>query len=108
MATKAQLLAELDLLKQQMASRDDISESQSDARNKTAEQAADSENTVSEDSDPKSYLSKLLEEQGIDKDEIDALWSQLTGELGDLTREKPLLTTAAAFGVGFVLGRISK
>ncbi|MBV1926502.1 MAG: hypothetical protein KUG62_05045 [Rhodobacteraceae bacterium] len=103
MATKAQLLAELDLLKQQMASRDDISESQSDARNKTAEQAADSE-----DSDPKSYLSKLLEEQGIDKDEIDALWSQLTGELGDLTREKPLLTTAAAFGVGFVLGRISK
>lgn len=103
MATKAQLLAELDLLKQQMASRDDISESQSDARNKTAEQAADSE-----DSDPKSYLSKLLEEQGIDKDEIDALWSQLTGELGDLAREKPLLTTAAAFGVGFVLGRMSK
>ena len=103
MATKAQLLAELDLLKQQMASRDDISESQSGERNKTAEQAADSE-----DSDPKSYLSKLLEEQGIDKDEIDALWSQLTGELGDLTREKPLLTTAAAFGVGFVLGRMSK
>lgn len=103
MATKAQLMAELDLLKQQMASRDDISASQSKAGAKTVDEAGETEET-----DPKSYLGKLLEAQGIDKDEIDELWSQLTTELGDLTREKPILTAAAAFGVGFVLGRMSK
>lgn len=98
MATKAQLMAELDLLKQQMASRDD-----------TAPPAPETSKTDADtDNDPKSYLSTLLAAQGIDEGEIDALWSQLTGELGDLTREKPMLTAVAAFGIGFVLGRMSK
>ncbi len=101
MATKAQLMAELELLKQQMASRDDLASSK--MSNAKPDDVGDDQ-----DHDPKSYLSKMLEAHGVDKDEIDALWTQLTEELGDLTREKPLLTTAAAFGVGFILGRMSK
>lgn len=102
MATKAQLMAELELLKQQMVSRD-------------IDAGPDTENSETKDdvgddqpNDPKSYLGTLLESQGIDKDEVDAVWAQLTEELGDLTREKPVLTAAAALGIGFVLGRMSK
>ncbi|MFT5342468.1 MAG: hypothetical protein ACI9BH_001682 [Paracoccaceae bacterium] len=102
MATKAQLMVELDLLKQQMASRDDTS-----ARKAATEQPK-IEAETDDKTDPKSFLSTLLASHGIDETEIDALWAQLSGELGDLTREKPLLTVVAAFGIGFVTGRLSK
>lgn len=102
MATQAQLMAELELLKQQMANRDDaMADIAESAKPKvSAEPAADT--------DPKTYLSTLLASHGIDEHEIDAAWAQLTGELGDLSREKPLLTVVAAFGIGFLLGRMSK
>ena len=103
MATKAQLMAELELLKQQMASRDDMARSQTNAGDETANNM---DNT--QDSDPNSHLANLLESHGIDKNEIDALWTQLTEELGDLAREKPLLTATAAFAAGIALGRMSK
>lgn len=112
MATKAQLMAELDLLKQQMASRDDIPSSDPDpAKSETGTGSggnAGDETGEEAGNEAKSYLGSLLASQGIDDSEVEALWSQLTDELGDLTRDKPLLTALTALGIGFALGRLSK
>lgn len=56
----------------------------------------------------KATLADLLQAHGIDPAEPEALLRQLGGELADLPRSKPLLTVAAAFGLGFALGRMSK
>ncbi|GGH24070.1 hypothetical protein SAMN05444007_103449 [Cribrihabitans marinus] len=50
----------------------------------------------------------LLEAQGIQPDEIEALWSDFRQQIADVPRDKPLMTAIAAFGLGFVLGRMSK
>jgi ElaB/YqjD/DUF883 family membrane-anchored ribosome-binding protein len=105
MATKAQLMAELELLRQQMADRDKNARSESP---NTAIDALGDDQTDGQSNDPKAHLNELLQAQGISKDEIDVLWAQLTDELADLTREKPMLTVATALGLGFVLGRMSK
>ena len=50
----------------------------------------------------------LLESQGIEPDEIEALWTDFRRQITDVPRDKPLMTAIAAFGLGFVLGRMSK
>jgi hypothetical protein len=50
----------------------------------------------------------LLAAHGLSGEDTSKLLEQLTKELGDLPHNKPMLTAAAAFGLGFVLGRMSK
>ena len=99
MATKAQLMAELDALKQQMASRDDPAPTTPDETEQTDENP---------DSDPLSSLSCMFTSHGIAAADLDALWSKFSNEVNELSHDKPLLTAAAAFGLGFALGRMSK
>ncbi|WP_425046405.1 hypothetical protein [Primorskyibacter sp. S87] len=101
MATKAQLEAELAALKAQLASRPESS---------TADPASVSEESASAGTaeEAKDRFTELLREQGIDPTEIETLWSSLSHELEDLTRDKPLVTAIAAFALGFALGRITK
>lgn len=100
MATKAELEEELTQLRKQMAEHDETTAS--DAASKPDDEA-DSVQTV---------FSDLLAGHGVEATEISALWTQFTGELSSeldgLPEKKPLLTAALAFGLGFVLGRISK
>lgn len=97
MATKAQLQIELAELRQQMASRQ-----------KGPDPAVTPDKKSTANIDPRAQFAELLTSHGIDADEIERLWKQFSQELGDLSREKPLLTAAGSFGIGFVLGRMSK
>lgn len=94
MATKAELEAELAALKAQLA-----------ATPAAAEPTGEAEPVPGE---MRSSFDKMLAGHGIDSSELDALWAQFSKELGDFPTQKPLLTTIAAFGLGFALGRITK
>lgn len=96
MATKAQLEAELATLKQQLEDRETVHETPAKA------------DVEPDNPDEQSAFSGLLKEHGFEGHEIDALWEQFSTELGDFPEKKPLLTAVAAFGLGFVLGRMSK
>ncbi|WP_372573922.1 hypothetical protein [Ruegeria jejuensis] len=92
MATKAELEAELAALRAQLA-------------DKPAEPDPE---PAPEAEDDRSTFDRMLAGHGIDSSELDALWAQFSKELGDFPTQKPLLTTIAAFGLGFALGRITK
>lgn len=95
MATKAQLEAELADLKAKLAANSSHpSKGESDVDDAPAE--------------ARTTLEDMLADQGIDTKEIEELWAQFSAELGDFPQQKPLLTAIAAFGLGFVLGRMSK
>ncbi len=89
MATKAELEAELSKLREQLAEK--------------VEAAADSDIAKA----PGAFAD-MLKSQGVSSEEIAALWERLSGELGNLPRNRPLLTAAGAFAFGFLLGRASK
>ena len=90
MATKAELEAELALLRQQITDRD----------------REDAEKTMKdEESSP---LGSYLSEHGLDQKDIAAFWDQLSKELGNLPQNKPILTALGAFGLGLLLGRLSR
>ncbi|MFA3915581.1 hypothetical protein [Ruegeria hyattellae] len=90
MATKAELEAELAALRAQLADKP-----------ATAEPGPEVD-------DDRSSFDRMLADHGIDSSELDALWAQFSKELGDFPVQKPLLTTIAAFGLGFALGRVTK
>lgn len=92
MATKAELQEELAQLKAQMAQRD----------------APDDVAQAKQADDATSGWGEMLRSHGLDAADTEALMTKLSEELGDLPRNKPLITAIAAFGVGFVLGRMSK
>ncbi|MEX0348601.1 MAG: hypothetical protein AB3N15_04180 [Paracoccaceae bacterium] len=94
MATKAELEAELAALKAQLADRSETTEPKTEAEPEVGE--------------VRSSFDKMLAGHGIESSELDALWAQFSKELGDFPTQKPLLTTIAAFGLGFTLGRITK
>jgi len=94
MATKAELAAELALLRQQLAERDT-------APVPEPEPEPDDPTTAPD-------LAKTLADHGLDISDPAELLKQLTKELEGLAQDKPLLTAATAFGLGFALGRMSK
>ena len=104
MATKAELEAELALLKKEIAARDELrrpskkparkSETDSDARQ------------VDEVFHP--MLDDALKRFGLEKGDLEDLWAKLSEELNHLPHKKPVLTLALVFGLGFVAGRMSK
>lgn len=95
MATKAQLEAELAELKAKAAEE-------------TPTPPEQPNQDPDEPDEARSALDEMLSAHGLDAKEIEALWTQFSTELGDLPQQKPLLTAIAAFGLGFVLGRMSK
>lgn len=103
MPTKAELSQELDRLRQISADRDKASPAMP-ANDPAAGPAAD----PAPDAAPAIDWAGLLGGKGLDGTDTAELLEKLTSELGDLPQNKPLLTAAAAFGLGFVLGRMSK
>ncbi len=88
MATKAELEAELAELRKQVS-----------------EGAAEAGEAVSH---APAALVEMLKGHGVDTDDIPALWENLSAELTKLPQNKPMMTAIAAFGLGFLLGRMSK
>lgn len=72
------------------------------------DRAREQEDQDDQDPPEKQTLADMLSGHGVDKDQIDALWAQLSEELGHLPERKPLMTAVAAFGLGFIIGRMSK
>jgi len=99
MATKAELQAELEQLRAQMTQRRESDDGES---------SAEADEAGTNDAQPQDGWASLLKSQGLDATDTEALLEQLSEELGDLPHNKPLITSIAAFGVGFVLGRMSK
>ncbi len=96
MATKAELEAEL-----------------ADLRKKLADTKADAkaDDAPEPDEDPPAStggLAGILAEHDVKTEDLEDLWNQLVKELDGLPQRKPLLTAAAAFALGFILGRASK
>ncbi len=105
MATKAELAAELANLKAEMERRDAIPDTIPD------EDTRPSQSDPQPDPDQERQTgawNRMLASHGLDPDDTRALLGQLSEELGDLPANKPLITAIAAFGLGFVLGRMSK
>ncbi len=96
MVTKAELEAELADLREKLKEREDHEE-----LSVTAPQS----NRSAED---KSDLSKELLDFGSNGESVEEIFRQLCHELDDLHKQKPVLTVAAAFALGFLLGRSSK
>lgn len=89
MATKAELEAELADLRKQLADG--------------AKQAAQDAST-----EAPAAFSDMLKSQGLTVEDISTLWQQFARELGNLPQNKPLITAIAAFGIGFMLGRMGR
>lgn len=102
MTTKAELEAELKQLKDEMKQRDAASDTATSTPKETAKKGADTADASLSD------LSDVLKAKGLDPTEIEHLWAQVSSELDDFPNRKPLLTAVAAFGLGFMLGRMSK
>ena len=96
MTTKADLNAEFVHLRQKQARTD----------SPPAPEAESGDTPPAPDNAPD--WAELLGQHGLDIDDPAGLIKQLTKELDTLARDKPLLTASAAFGLGFVLGRMSK
>jgi hypothetical protein len=90
MATKAELEAELADLRKKME--------------ETASRAADAASGV----EPPAAFADMLSRHGIESADISDLWAKLSDELGPLTQNKTLMAAIGVFGLGFVLGRLSK
>lgn len=95
MATKAELSAELARLRQMHAEH-------------TATQAPKSAQAAPQEPASNPDWAGLLAEHGLDMDDPARLLQRLSKELGALKPDKTLLSVAAAFGLGFALGRMSK
>ncbi len=99
MATKMELEAELERLRAQNETlRSETSESS------TTDVADDPPG----ETDVMSGLKQLLDEHGIDGENIDALRTQLTDEFTKLQKEYPIAVLLSIFVLGFVAGRTFK
>ncbi|MEM9497192.1 MAG: hypothetical protein AAGA28_04670 [Pseudomonadota bacterium] len=118
MATRADVQAEFDILRSKMAKRDAPESAGTDPHAEAAQTRA----TPGTEADPaageadadvtqadvQSELERLLSHLGVSEDELQDLTTQFWQELDTLPHKKPLLTAIGAFGLGFVLGRLTK
>lgn len=101
MATKAELEAELAILKQKLADRPALEDRK---RTTNSGDTGGSQDRGSRDA-LLPDLEKILSDHGYDAPDIEALWDQLSKEVKDLTDNKPLMTVVVAFVLGYLLGR---
>lgn len=104
MATKAELEAELALLKKEIAERDKLR----GPSNKTARNSEPVSDARKVDEVFQPMLDDALKRFGLEKGDLEDLWAKLSEELNHLPQKKPVLTLALVFGLGFVAGRMSK
>lgn len=103
MTTKAELETELAALRKEMAERDKMLETTASERQ--TEPGPEDKNAAP----PRlSMIEDALKQYGIEPDDLDAIWEKLSAELNHLPRDKPILTHAVAFALGFILGRMTK
>ena len=95
MATKAELEAELAALRAKLAE----SKPTTDAPNDDADNGPDEKTETT---------ASILKEHDVHPEDLEELWTQFVAELDGLPQRKPLLTAAAAFALGFLLGRATK
>ena len=99
MATKTELEAELERLR---AQNEALRSEASVASNKNVSDDPQGE------TDTMNSLKKLLDEHGIDGENIDVLRTQLTDEFTKLQKEYPIAILLSVFVLGFVAGRTFK
>lgn len=63
---------------------------------------------LEEQKQAKNSFADMLGGHGIDNEQIEQLWAQFSEEIGHLPENKPILTAIAAFGLGLIIGRMSK
>jgi len=74
-----------------------------------AEPRAEAREATEEDVEPRLQdVEHLLEEHGLDLDDISGIWDHFLKELKDLPSKKPLVTVFGAFLLGFLAGRSSR
>lgn len=96
MATKAELEAELDVLRQQNEA----------LRSKAEHTAEDTEApTDFGDSLAPNALVDVLTKQGINSSDIEAIADQLADELVTFHKDHPLITVLGVFALGCIVGR---
>jgi hypothetical protein len=103
MPTKAELEAELEALKQELAARaKEAARTASDFGDKTAGKDLPGGGPAA--------LADLLKSHGIDVGELDLdqLWKQLSGDVGSILKNHPALGAITVFTLGFLLGRASR
>ena len=98
MPTKAELEAELEALKQELAER----------AQKAADETAPKAGRIL--GEGPAALAEMLKSHGIDPAELDLerFWPQLSDDFGNVLRNHPALTAITVFALGFLLGRASK
>ncbi|WP_299643046.1 hypothetical protein [uncultured Ruegeria sp.] len=78
-------------------------------RNKVEEPPAEPDTPRDEVSEPQLQdVEQLLEQHGLDVDELKSLWDHFLEELKDLPTKKPLVTVFGAFLLGYLAGRSSR
>jgi ElaB/YqjD/DUF883 family membrane-anchored ribosome-binding protein len=102
MATKAQLEAELAALRAKLA---ESQAAKATASQDAARKAADKQGSAPADADT---VTSILEDHDIRPEELEDVWHQFVAELEEFPQRKPLLTAAAAFALGFILGRATR
>jgi hypothetical protein len=105
MPTKAELEAELAAVKKELDASRGADATTDDG---TATDTEDDPDAGSGGGTGSAAIDKLLAENGIETADIRALMDAFGSELGQLPQNKPVLTALGAFGLGFVLGRMSK
>lgn len=107
MTTKAELEAEVAALRHAIEERDKVLETNAREDDEKANSpAADDVHEGAQRSS--SMIEDALKQYGIEPDDLDAIWEKLSVELNHLPRDKPILTHAVAFALGFILGRMTK
>lgn len=109
MATKAELEAELEALRKELAKRDQITQPLGEAAGKAGAALRDTGAALRDKgADGAAALADLLREHGLDPSEAEAIWNSLSQDLTRQARDNPLLTALLAFGLGFLAGRITR
>lgn len=105
MATKAELEKELAALKKELAAQ------QAEAAAAGAEAADEIARAARSGAEQgMQAMEDFLKSHGIDTSDLDieGIWQRLSGEVSDFTARQPMLTVIACFGLGFILGRMSR
>ncbi len=112
MVTKAELEAELELLRRELAeAREKAPGPRAPAPDAPEEAGArDMDEGDGEEAarTPEQAIAEILKAHGLDAADLDGLAGQLADELGELMGKRPALTAISIFALGFVLGRLSK
>lgn len=99
MATKAELEAELAVLRREMKQRDEeVKPASSDVvAAKSADQSPEANG-----------MQQILDEHGINAEAVDAFKDNLLEEFTELQKDKPLVVLVAALALGIIIGRAFK